>query len=93
MPLHFAFISTCYFVRIMENHQTMSEKFEKFTWTINNNFSVLVEFDKYQFVFGGYTWSISVAIDENRFMDFILDVVDWIQGHSITINFKFSFVN
>ncbi|XP_025627184.1 uncharacterized protein [Arachis hypogaea] len=93
MPLHFAFISTCYFVRIMENHQTMSEKFEKFTWTINNNFSVLVEFDKYQFVFGGYTWSISVAIDENRLMDFILDVVDWIQGHSITANFKFSVVN
>ncbi|QHO26253.1 hypothetical protein S83_005806 [Arachis hypogaea] len=71
----------------------MSEKFEKFTWTINNNFSVLVEFDKYQFVFGGYTWSISVAIDENRLMDFILDVVDWIQGHSITANFKFSVVN
>ncbi|KAL4395469.1 hypothetical protein HN51_023420 [Arachis hypogaea] len=58
-----------------------------------NNFSVLVEFDKYQFVFGGYTWSISVAIDENRLMDFILDVVDWIQGHNITTNFKFSFVN
>ncbi|RYR70606.1 hypothetical protein HN51_023430 [Arachis hypogaea] len=63
----------------MENHQTMSEKFEKFTWTINNNFSVLVEFDKYQ--------SISVAIDENRFMDFILDVVDWIQRHNGQVRF------
>ncbi|KAL4338771.1 hypothetical protein AHAS_Ahas12G0243500 [Arachis hypogaea] len=93
VPLHFAFISTCYFVRIMENHQTMSEKFEKFTWTINNNFYVLVEFEKYQFVFGGYSWSISVGIDENRLMVFILEVVDWIQGHSITTNFKFSFVN
>ncbi|XP_057745669.1 uncharacterized protein LOC130963584 [Arachis stenosperma] len=51
----------------MENHQTMSEKFEKFTWTINNNFYMLVEFDKYQ--------SISVAIDENRLMVFILEVV------------------
>ncbi|XLR12273.1 uncharacterized protein [Arachis hypogaea] len=77
----------------MENHQTMSEKFEKFTWTINNNFYVLVEFEKYQFVFGGYSWSISVGIDENRLMVFILEVVDWIQGHSITTNFKFSFVN
>ncbi|QHO25689.1 uncharacterized protein DS421_12g383140 [Arachis hypogaea] len=71
----------------------MSEKFEKFTWTINNNFYVLVEFEKYQFVFGGYSWSISVGIDENRLMVFILEVVDWIQGHSITTNFKFSFVN
>ncbi|XLR12276.1 hypothetical protein HN51_049002 [Arachis hypogaea] len=80
----------------MENHQTLSEKFEKFTWTINNNFYEL-EYYEDHFVVGGYTWLLVVAVDEDRLMDICLKVVDYspdlIQGHSVTANFKLSLVN
>ncbi|XLR12274.1 hypothetical protein S83_040212 [Arachis hypogaea] len=78
----------------MLNHETMNEKFEKFTWTINN-FSKL-ETEAEYFIVGCYTWRIIVYIDEDlvgiclNFVDYSLDLI---QGHSITVNFKLSLVN
>ncbi|KAL1331737.1 hypothetical protein AAHE18_12G208300 [Arachis hypogaea] len=63
----------------MENHQTLSEKFEKFTWTINNNFyENTKKIYSQEFFIGGHSWRFLMFSKGNKvdYLSIYLDASD-----------------